>query len=133
MDYKDTSLPKNRTFGIFFSFISLLASGYFYCQSVLFWSLIFAVVTFTLAIISMIRPSWFTIFNKLWFQLGSVLGSIFGPLVLSFIFFILITPFAVTMRLFGRDELRLKRIKRDTYWRVRTTKTPDSTSFKDQY
>jgi hypothetical protein len=133
MDYKDTSLPKNRTFGIFFSSISLLASGYFYYQSVLFWSLILAVLTFALAIISMIRPSWLTIFNKLWFQLGSVLGSIFGPLVLSFIFFILITPVAVAMRLFGRDELRLKRIKRDTYWRVRATKTPGSTSFKDQY
>jgi len=66
-------------------------------------------------------------------QLGFLMGKVINPLVLGFIFFLLITPVALICRLIGRDELRLKTIDADSFWIDRLPSGPDGESFKNQF
>ena len=70
--------------------------------------------------------------NKLWMRFGLLLGMIVSPIVLGAIFFLLFTPIAVLMRLFGRDELRLRFKKQSSHW-IKREKETQSQSFKNQF
>lgn len=72
--------------------------------------------------------------NQLWFRFGELLHRIVSPVALGVIFFGVITPYAIVMRLFGRDELLLrKRSARDSYWVRREPPGPPPDSFGNQY
>ena len=49
-------------------------------------------------------------------RIGFVLGMIINPIVMAFIFFGLITPYSIVMRIIGRDELRLRKTTNKSYW-----------------
>jgi len=65
-------------------------------------------------------------------RFGLLLGMIVSPIVLGLIFFALFTPIALFMRLFGRDELRLRLREKSTHW-VRREETTQTNSFKHQF
>jgi len=88
-------------------------------------SLVFFLVTLFKA--EILKP-----LNKLWMKIGILLGIIVSPIVLGVIFFGLITPYGLIMRIMGRDEMKLKRSKKETYWILRPTNTIQ-TNFKNQY
>jgi uncharacterized protein (DUF2062 family) len=70
--------------------------------------------------------------NKLWLRFGVMLGMIISPIVLGLIFFLLITPMALLMKLFRRDELRLRIEEKQSHWIKRgESVTPES--FKYQF
>jgi hypothetical protein len=71
--------------------------------------------------------------NKAWFYLGRALGRIVSPIAMGIIFFGILTPVSVVTRLFGRDELRLKRRTIDSYWLDRTSPIEAARSFKNQF
>ena len=75
---------------------------------------------------------FFFFINKLWMQFGYLIGMIISPIILAIIFFALVTPYSLVMRIFGRDELRLKLLKRDSYWKSREQIVPQ-TNFKQQF
>lgn len=65
---------------------------------------------------------------------GFVFGAVFGPAILSVIFYIVLTPVAVVMRMSGKDPLSLKRQpSKSTYWIKRTPPGPDAKSLKSQF
>ena len=66
-------------------------------------------------------------------MLGLALGKVVSPLVLGIIFFGLITPIALIARLIGRDELKLKRPNKSTYWSEPIGSNSDADSFKNQF
>ena len=51
-----------------------------------------------------------------WMGIALVMGNIMSRLILGIVYYLLITPMALCMRLFGRDKLHLKRRDGDTYW-----------------
>jgi hypothetical protein len=57
--------------------------------------------------------------NKGWMMLGLILGMIVSPIVLGVLFFLLLTPVSFVIRLWGRDELKLKRQRSESFWRTR--------------
>jgi hypothetical protein len=71
--------------------------------------------------------------NKAWFYLGKWLGKITSPIVMGIIFFGILTPVSVLTRLFGRDELRLKRRAISSYWIDRASPAVTAQSFKNQF
>lgn len=71
--------------------------------------------------------------NKLWFELGILLGNVTSPLVLGVLFFGLITPIALIMRLLNRDELMLKKSFAKSYWVDRLPPGPAPDSFERQF
>jgi len=72
-----------------------------------------------LTVLAVTMPQALLPLNKAWFRLGLVLGSLVNPIVLGVIFFVVITPLGVSMRIFGRDELQLRVADRDTHWNAR--------------
>jgi hypothetical protein len=61
------------------------------------------------------------------------LGKIVSPIVLGFIFFIIITPVAIVTKLAGRDALKLRKQNVDSYWVDRSPPGPEPESFKEQF
>jgi hypothetical protein len=127
-------LPPERHFGILFSVVFAVLASYALYQH---WSraLIWVgVLGFVLTIsLTVFAPQKLAPANRLWFQLGLLLGRIVSPLVLGLIFFGILTPVSLVTRLFGRDELRLKKEVRDTYWIVRSPPGPEKDSFTNQF
>ena len=71
--------------------------------------------------------------NEGWQRLGRLLGLVVSPIVLSVIFFALVTPLAVILRLIGRDELILRRRPTSSYWIERNPRSLPGDSFKQPF
>ena len=68
----------------------------------------------------MINSKILTPLNKLWFKFGLFLGKIVSPIVMGVIFFFVVTPIGLFMRLLGKDLLNLKfNSSSKTYWMLR--------------
>ena len=84
------------------------------------WSFIIAVIFFTFAFL---KPIIFKPLNKAWIKFGEILGSIIAPIIMALVYFIVLTPISLIVRLFGKDLLGLKFLKKqDTYWIKRAKK-----------
>ena len=132
MKHTQVVLPSNRKFGFFFSLVFFMLAAYFiYTQNqtvvqvMLFVALLFLIITLFKA--DLLLP-----LNKLWMRFGFLLGKIISPIVLGIIFFGLITPYSIVIRVFGRDELRLRKVKNKSHWIHRSQDSPQ-TDFKRQF
>lgn len=95
------------------------------------WPLAVAVLLFAAALG---RPGLLALPNRAWTRLGLVLGRVAAPLAIACLFYAVITPFGLLMRLFRRDPLRLARApEADTYWVERTPPGPDPADMKDAF
>ena len=115
MDHKEVKIGSNRSFGIVFSIVFLLIALYplINGENLRLWSLIISIVFIVLGIINsnLLKP-----LNKLWFKFGLLLGKIISPFVMGIIFFVVVTPIAILMRLLRKDLLNLKFNKNNSYW-----------------
>ena len=129
-----SSLPSERSFGFLFVVVFAGLAGYGFYKH---WNdqyLALAIGTSILLLfLTFFAPKVLAPFNKAWHHLGLLLGKIISPIVLGVIFFGLLLPIALITRLFGRDELRLKRRTITSYWRDRLPPGPASDSFKNQF
>ena len=132
MKYKETELPSNRKFGFFFTFVFLIAASYFFLSDSILVSSAFFALAVVLLLITLFNEYVLLPLNKLWMRFGQLIGTIITPIVLGSIFFAIFTPYGLVMRLFGRDELRLKLRKRESYWKPRERFIPQ-TNFKKQF
>jgi len=110
----------NITFGILF-FILFLIIGLYPLKSeglIRIWSVVLSLV---FLIITIIRPNLFTFINKLWIQFGILLGKIISPIVMGLVFFFVVTPIGILVRIFKKDVMGLKR-GANTYWINRENK-----------
>ena len=105
----------NKSFGILFFIIFLLVALWPLINSdfIRLWALGIASIFLVLGIIN---SKILTPFKKGWIKLGEILGKIIAPIVMGFIYFIIITPIGLLMRLVGKDVLNLKFNKNDSYW-----------------
>ena len=119
MHSNDIKIGSNRSFGIVFFIVFLLIAIYplLSGESVRLWSLAIATIFFILGIINsgLLSP-----LNKIWFKFGLLLGRLISPLVMSLIFFLVVTPIALLMKLLKKDLLNLKFNKGKTYWIVKS-------------
>lgn len=134
MTIEPSNLPSNRTFGLFFMGVFAILGAYGLWRG---WSIelikAFFAISALLLVITLLLPKLLTPFNKFWYQLGLLLGKIVSPIVLGVIFFIIITPVAIVTRLAGRDVLKLRKQKVDSYWIDRSPPGPEPESFKEQF
>ena len=126
-------LPSNRSFGFFFSALFSASSIYCYINTFIPAFLFFAIFTLVTFLVAVISPSHLLPFNKLWMELGLLIGKVVSPIVLGAVFFLLITPVSMAMRLAGRDELQLKLHGKGSCWENRTPVGPEPASFKNQF
>lgn len=127
------SLPSNRKFGWFFTVV------FFAFALLAFWKQFFIiavaiqVVAFFFLAATLFTPQLLEPLNRLWYELGMLLGKIVSPIFLGLMFFMLITPISLLMRLFGRDELKIKKRNVESYWVYRSKSASISESFKNQF
>ena len=127
-------LPTNKKFGFLFAVIFLALALYanYKNEATAIIGLLLLISCFFL-ISSFFFQALLTQLNKAWFMLGLALGKVVSPIVLGIIFFGLITPIALIARLIGRDELKLKRPKKSSYWSEPIGSNSDADSFKNQF
>ena len=104
----------NITFGILF-FIFFLIIGLYPLKSggvIRIWSIVLSLV---FLFITIIRPNLFTFLNRLWIQFGIFLGKIISPIVMGLVFFVVITPIGILVKILKKDVMSLKR-GASSYW-----------------
>ena len=111
----DVKLSSNRSFGIVFFIVFLIIALYplTYNGEIRIWS---AITSLIFLLLGLINSKILSPLNKLWFKFGIFLGKIISPLIMGIIFFIVVTPIGLIMRLFGKDVLNLKYNKNHSYW-----------------
>ena len=104
----------NITFGILF-FIFFLIIGLYPLNSdetIRVWSVVLSLV---FLIITIIKPNLFTFLNKFWIKFGLLLGKIISPIVMGLVFFFVVTPTGILIRILKKDVMGLKR-GASSYW-----------------
>ena len=111
----DIKISSNRSFGIVFFIVFLLIALYplTYSGELRIWSVI---ISLTLLVLGLFNSKILAPLNKLWFKFGIFLGKIISPLIMVIIFFLVVTPIGLIMRLFGKDVMNLKYNKNQSYW-----------------
>ncbi|MEW6132426.1 MAG: SxtJ family membrane protein [Pseudomonadota bacterium] len=80
------------------------------------------------------RPALLAPLNRLWLKFGALLHSITSPIILGFMFYLVIMPIGLVMRLTGKDLLRLEfEPESPTYWIRREPPGPDKNSLNRQF
>ncbi len=130
---KSPLLPTNSKFGWFFVVVFFLSAIYMYSKGWNTVTLVALVIAILFVVVTILSPQFLAPLNRFWYELGIFLGKIVSPVVLGLIFFILITPVSLVMRLFGRDELKIKKRNVESYWIDRPLPGPPSDSYKNQY
>ena len=111
----EIKISSNRSFGIVFFIVFLVIALYPLLKDndLRIWSL---VISFIFLILGLINSKILTPLNRLWFKFGLLLGKFISPLIMGIIFFIVVTPIGIIMRLLKKDLLNLKYNKKETYW-----------------
>ena len=122
-------LPTNRNFGIVFSIVFLIISLWplLSQNEIRIWSLTISGIFFILGIFNskLLLP-----LNKIWLKFGIFLGNFIAPIVMGIVFFLVVTPTGLIMKLFRKDLLNLKKNKKETYW---LDKDNSNSSLKNQF
>lgn len=112
---KKKKLSPEKNFGILFFVIFFLYGIWPVLSSnePRFWSIIIGII---FLIITLFYSKALIPLNMAWIKFGELLGKIVSPIVMAFIYFIIITPIAVIVRLAGKDLLKIKLNTKSTYW-----------------
>ena len=126
---QNIKLPSNRNFGIVFSIVFLIISllPLLKQNEIRSWSLIISIIFLSLGLINskLLLP-----LNKIWFKFGIFLGNFIAPIVMGIIYFFVVTPTGLIMKMLGKDLLNLKKSNKDSYW---IKKNNSNSSLKNQF
>ena len=125
----EIKISSNRNFGIVFFLVFLLIAVYPLTnnEEIKVWSVIISLI---FLVLGLSNSKILTPLNKLWFKFGIFLGKIVSPLIMGIIFFLVVTPIGLLMRIFGKDVLNLKYNKNKSYW---IEKKGPKSRMKNQY
>tara|TARA_B100000686_G_scaffold352088_1_gene452833 strand:+ start:13 stop:393 length:381 start_codon:yes stop_codon:yes gene_type:complete len=105
----------NKSFGVVF-FVVFFIYGMWpilNSEEIRVWSLAVGII---FLILGLLNSKLLTPLNNLWIKLGEQLGKIISPIVMAFVYFFVITPIAIIVRLFGKDLLKIKFNEKNSYW-----------------
>ena len=121
LDPNKIKIGSNRSFALFF-FILFLIIGLWPLTSegsIKIWS---ASISIIFLILGLINSKFLTPLNVLWFKFGIILGNIFSPIVMGIIFYLVVTPIGIILRIMQKDLLNIKyNKKKESYWIKRKT------------
>ena len=111
-------MSSNRSFGILF-FIVFLIVGLWPLKNGGDPSQLFLIISGIFLILGLLNSKILSPLNKIWVKFGELLGKIIAPLVMAIIYFIILTPISLFLRIIGKDLLNLKLNKDNSYWKKR--------------
>jgi len=111
----DVKISSNRSFGIVFFVVFLFIALYplSYSGQVIKWSLVISLI---FLLLGLINSKILTPVNKIWFKFGIFLGNIISPIIMAIVFFLIVTPIGLIMRVLRKDLLNLKFNTKKSYW-----------------
>ena len=111
----ELKIGSNRSFGIIFFVVFMIIALWplLNSENVRIWSLIISIIFFFLGILN---SNLLTPLNKLWMKFGLLLGKVISPAIMAIIFFGVVTPTGLIMRIFGKDILKLNKNNNNSYW-----------------
>ena len=116
------SQSSNRSFGLLF-FIVFIVVGLWPVIKGETANIYLILISLFFLIFGLINSKILSPFNKAWIKLGEILGLIIAPIIMALVYFIILTPISLILRMFGKDLLGLKFLKKqDTYWIKRVKK-----------
>ncbi len=129
MERKKIKISSNKNFGVVFFVFFLILSLWplMYGGNI---KLSFMVISITFLTLGLINSKILTPLNHLWFKFGLFLGKIISPLVMGLIFFLVVTPTGIIMRLLKKDLLNLKKDNSNSYW---IEKKNENNNMKNQF
>ena len=108
-------MSSNRSFGILF-FIVFLGIGLWPLKNNNDPNYIFLGLSSIFLILGIINSKLLNPLNKAWVKFGEILGMIIAHIIMGLVYFIILTPISLLVRLSGKDLLKLKKNKSSTYW-----------------
>ena len=129
MNHQSIQMGSNRSFGIvFFIFFLIIALWpLLNNHEIRLWSLIISLIFLILGILNskLLSP-----LNKLWMRFGLLLGRIVSPIIMGIIYFFVVTPTGLIMKIFRKDLLSLKKNDEKSYW---IEKNDEKSNMKNQF
>ncbi len=122
----------NRTFGLVMACAFAVLAGIQVWRSSPTFASVCAMIAAGFAAVAFLAPDWLARLNVLWFRFGLLLHRITNPLIMGFIFFGVVTPIGVTMRLLGKRPIKLERSDA-TYWSKRSEEGYAPGSLRKQF
>ena len=112
---ENIKISSNRNFGIVFFVVFLLIALYPIIKQneIRLWSLI---ISLSFLVLGILNSKLLSPLNRLWFKFGLFLGKIISPIIMGIIFFFVVTPIGLLMRLLKKDLLSLKFNNEKSYW-----------------
>jgi len=116
------SQSSNRSFGLLF-FTVFIVVGLWPVTKGETANIYLILISLFFLIFGLINSKILSPFNKAWIKFGEILGLIFAPIIMALVYFIILTPISLIVRMLGKDLLGLKFLKKqDTYWIKRVKK-----------
>jgi hypothetical protein len=126
----EIKMGTNRSFGLVFFIVLLIISIWPVGQGEKILILPLIISLFFL-LLGLFNSKFLTPLNKLWFKFGMLLGSIISPIVMGLIFFIVMTPIGLLMKIFNKDLLKKNYNEdKESYW---IKKNQTTTTMKKQF
>ena len=129
MNTKNIKIGSNKSFGIVFAVVFGLIAFWPLIKSddIRIWALIISII---FLVLGLFNSKILTPLNKLWFKFGIFLGNFIAPIVMGIIFFLVVTPTGIIMKLLGKDLIKLKKSNEKSYW---IEKKKIKSSMKNQF
>jgi hypothetical protein len=124
---------QSKHFGLLLSIFFFILAVYLIFNKSIFLGQFLLILSGTFFLVSIAIPKSLSRITKLWLRFGDILGRVVSPITLGLIFFILIAPIGMLTRLFGRDELLLKKKNKKSYWLARQKTGEKFNSFERQF
>ncbi|MCP5230618.1 MAG: hypothetical protein H6948_00745 [Zoogloeaceae bacterium] len=127
-------LPSNRSFGLLFTVVFSVVGTWRFVRGDEWSYYVWFGIAAVFLILGLANAGILTPLNRLWMRFGLLLGMIVSPIVLGVIYFVMIAPIGILMRLFGRDPMK-RQLEPDaeTYWEYREEPKLPADSFNNQF
>ena len=121
-------MSSNKSFGIVFFILFLIIAFYPLVNDEQYriWALIISIIFLFLGLT---RSSLLTPLNLIWTKFGILLGRIISPIIMGLVFFAVVTPTGLIMKIFRKDLLNLKKRNNKSYWIPRKSKSEMKNQF----
>ena len=129
MTQKNIKISSNRSFGIVFFIVFLLIGIWPILNGgeIRYWAIFISLI---FLVLGAINSNFLTPLNRIWFKFGLALGNFIAPIIMGVVFFLVVTPIGILMKLLRKDLINLKMNKDKTYW---IEKKEIKTSMKNQF
>ena len=129
MNDSKIKIGTNRSFGIVFCVVFLIISLW-PLKSGNELNLFLLLISVIFLLLGLTNSKLLSPLNTIWFKFGLFLGKIVSPVVMGIIFFFVVTPIALILKIFRKDVLNLKKNNKNSYW---IEKTGPKSKMKNQF